>query len=179
MKPLRAVLRAVNYSLAAAGWLRRQAALLAVLALLGTDTVAAPQALAAARDLAADAALAAGRGQPLLLLISLPGCGWCDVVRRNYLLPLTREGDEQTRPVVREAGLAATTPFKGFDRQALDGATLAARYQVRIAPTVLLLDANGALLAPPLAGGDVSGMYGAYLDEALTQARRKIAAQSP
>ncbi|HEX8610658.1 MAG TPA: thioredoxin fold domain-containing protein [Telluria sp.] len=163
---------------AAAGWLRQQAALLAVLALLGTDTMAAgAQALAAPRDLAADAALAAQRGKPLLLLFSLPGCGYCDVVRRNYLLPLTREGDEQTRPVVREVGLAATSPFTGLNKDAISGAALAARYQVRIAPTVLLLDAHGALLAPPLVGGDVAGMYGAYLDEALAQAQRKLASQ--
>ncbi|UOD29506.1 thioredoxin [Massilia violaceinigra] len=169
---------AVTGVVAAAGWLRRQAALLAVLALLGTDTMAASvQALAAPTDLGADALLAAQRGQPLLLLFSLPGCGYCDVVRRNYLAPLTRDGAEQTRPVVREVGLAGSTPFKGFDSAAIDGAALAARYQVRIAPTVLLLDARGALLAPPLAGGDVSGMYGAYLDGALAEAQRKIAAQ--
>ncbi|NHZ92657.1 hypothetical protein F2P45_27150 [Massilia sp. CCM 8733] len=169
---------AVPRVLALAGWLRRQAALLAVLALLGTDSMAAgEQALAAPRDLAADAALAAQRGQPLLLLFSLPGCGYCDVVRRNYLLPLTRDDDERTRPVVREVGLAGATPFTGLNRETVSGAALAARYQVRIAPTVLLLDAHGALLAPPLTGGDVSGMYGAYLDEALAQAQRKIAGQ--
>ncbi|MDM5181608.1 thioredoxin [Massilia sp. DJPM01] len=163
---------------AAAGWLRRSAAVLAALALLGTDTMAAgAQALDAPRALAAEAAQAAQRGQPLLLLFSLPGCGYCDVVRRNYLLPLTRDGDEQARPVVREVGLAGTAPFTGFNAQASSGAALAAHYQVRIAPTVLLLDARGALLAPPLVGGDVSGMYGAYLDAALAQAQRKIASQ--
>ena len=168
--------RAMVRIVAAALWLRRQAALLAALALLGTDTMAAgAPALAAPRDLSADAALAAQRGKPLLLLFSLPGCGYCDVVRRNYLAPLTREGAEQTRPVVREVGLAGAAPFTGFNKEAASGVLLAARYQVRIAPTVLLLDIHGALLAPPLVGGDVSGMYGAYLDEALAQAQRAIA----
>ncbi|RSZ61131.1 thioredoxin [Massilia atriviolacea] len=136
---------------------------------------AGAQSLGAPRDLAADAAQAARRGQPLVLLFSLPGCGYCDVVRRNYLAPLTRDGAEARRPVVREVGLAGTASFTGFDRQAASGAQLAARYQVRIAPTVLMLDVHGALLAPPLVGGDVSGMYGAYLDDALAQAQRKIA----
>ncbi|NHZ33532.1 thioredoxin [Massilia rubra] len=169
---------AVIRIVALAGWLRRQAALLAVLALLGTDTLAAgAPALASPRDLSADAALAAQRGQPLLVLFSLPGCGYCDVVRRNYLLPLTREGAAQARPVLREVGLTATRPFTGPNQEASSGAALAARYQVRIAPTVLLLGADGALLAPALVGGDVAGMYGAYLDEALAQAQRKIAGQ--
>ncbi|MFB9240660.1 thioredoxin [Massilia antarctica] len=163
---------------AAAGWLRRSAALLAALALLGSDTMAAgAPALDPPRSLAADAALAARRGKPLLVLFSLPGCGYCDVVRRNYLLPLTREGDEQARPVVREVGLTGTAPFTGFNGVASSGAALAFHYQVRIAPTVLLLDTSGALLVPPLVGGDVSGMYGAYLDEALAQAQRKLAGQ--
>ncbi|WP_229505745.1 hypothetical protein [Massilia genomosp. 1] len=103
---------------ALAGWLRRQAALLAVLAVLGTDTLAAgAPALAAPRDLAADAALAAQRGQPLLLLFSLPGCAYCDVVRRNYLLPLTREGAARGRPD-RHNALHRTEPGSEQRRRA-------------------------------------------------------------
>jgi hypothetical protein len=174
MKRRRALIRVA----AAAGWLRRQAALLALLALLGPDTMAggAPT-LAAPRDLAAEAALAGTRGQPLLLLFTLPGCAYCELVRRNYLVPLARAGDLRARPEVREVGLDDSAPFTGFDQQRASGAALAARYQVRVAPTVLLLDARGALLAPALVGGDVAGMYGAYLDAALAQAQRRIASQ--
>lgn len=132
--------------------------------------------LPAPDDLGADGALAEKRGKPLLLLFSLPGCAYCDVVRRNYLLPLTRDGHAQERPVVRELEIGATASLIGFGKARTSGSALAAHYKVRVAPTVLLLDAAGKLLAPPLIGGDVSGMYGAYLDGALDEAQRNMAA---
>ncbi len=136
---------------------------------------AACAGLPAPNDLNADAALAAQRGKPVLILFSLPDCSFCEVVRRNYLAPLARDGAQQERPVVREVGLTGSDPFLGFDKQRTSGGALAARYKVRFAPTVIVLDADGKLLAPPLVGGDVSGMYGAYLDGALAQAQRTLA----
>ncbi len=52
---------------------------------------------------------------------------------------------------------------------------LAARYGLAVAPSVVMLDRDGKLLAAPLLGGDVAGMYGAYLDRALDEARAKLA----
>jgi hypothetical protein len=42
-------------------------------------------ALTEARDLAADARLAAARGVPLVVLYSRDGCGWCEKLRREHL----------------------------------------------------------------------------------------------
>lgn len=134
--------------------------------------------LPAPDDLGADAALAAQRGKPLLVLFSLPDCSYCEAVRRNYLQPLMRDGRAQERPVVRELELTGAASLMGFGKQRTSGSALAAHYKVRFAPTVLLLDGAGHLLAPPLVGGDVAGMYGAYLDAALAQAQRKIAASA-
>ena len=44
------------------------------------------------------AALAAkALGQPLVLLISLPGCVYCELVRRSYLIPLLPDAGLQAR----------------------------------------------------------------------------------
>lgn len=37
------------------------------------------------------ALVAIATGQPLVLLISLPGCVYCELVRRSYLMPLLPE----------------------------------------------------------------------------------------
>ncbi|HET6598549.1 MAG TPA: hypothetical protein VFG60_01190, partial [Burkholderiaceae bacterium] len=42
-------------------------------------------------SLAKAARRAALRGQPLVLLVSLPGCPYCESIRRSHLLPLQRE----------------------------------------------------------------------------------------
>ncbi|OIJ43510.1 hypothetical protein [Massilia timonae] len=140
-----------------------------------SGAVAQHTALPAADDLAADGRDAARRRVPVVILFSLPECSYCETVRRNYLLPLAREGEPGRRPIVREAGLASTIPLQDFDGKASSGKALAARYGIRVAPSVAVVDGRGKLLAPVLEGGDVAGMYGAYLDEALAGARRALA----
>ncbi|MDN4038934.1 MULTISPECIES: thioredoxin [Massilia] len=142
----------------------------------GSGASAQHTALPASGDLAADGHDAAQRRVPLVILFSLPDCSYCETVRRNYLLPLSREGVPGQRPIIREAGLASTAPLRGFDKQASSGKALASRYGIRVAPSVAILDGHGKLLVPVLEGGDVAGMYGAYLDEALAGARRALAA---
>ncbi|WP_426173661.1 thioredoxin [Massilia sp. TWR1-2-2] len=144
-------------------------------AFAGSAEAAAKPALAAPVDLRADGALAAKSGNPLVVLFSLPACQYCDVVRRNYLAPLTRLPRAADRLVVRELELTATTPLAGFNGEQSSGSVLAARYGLQVAPAVVMLDREGKLLAPPLLGGDVSGMYGAYLDRAVGEARAKLA----
>jgi hypothetical protein len=152
-------------------------ALLAACAASG-GAAAQHTALPAADNLASDGRDAVRRRVPVVILFSLPDCSYCETVRRNYLLPLAREGEPGRRPIVREAGLASTAPLLAFDRKASSGKALAARYGIRVAPSVALVDGRGKLLAPVLEGGDVSGMYGAYLDEALAGARRALSPSS-
>jgi thioredoxin-related protein len=152
---------------------------LAALAICAAFTVSAEAAagptLAAPIDLRADGALAAMRGNPLVVLFSLPECQYCAVVRRNYLAPLTRMPREADRLVVRELALTGTAPLAGFQGEQTSASMLAARYGLRVAPAVVMLDRDGSLLAPPLLGGDVAGLYGAYLDLALDEARARLA----
>jgi thioredoxin-related protein len=140
----------------------------------GSGAAAQHTALPAAKNLALDGRDAARRGVPIVILFSLPDCSYCETVRRNYLVPLVREGVAASRPVLREAGLASTGSLKDFDQRASSGKALAARYRIRVAPSVAVLDSGGKLLVPVLEGGDVAGMYGAYLDEALAGARRAL-----
>ena len=151
------------------------AAALAICTVFGGIAEAAGPELAAPIDLRADSALAAKRGNPLIVMFSLPECQYCVVVRRNYLAPLTRMPREADRLVVRELELVGTATFAGFHGEQTNGSMLAARYGLRMAPAVIMLDREGKLLAQPLLGGDVTGMYGAYLDRALDEARAKLA----
>ncbi len=144
-------------------------------AIAGSAEAAASPALAAPTDLRADGALAAKHGNPLIVLFSLPGCQYCAVVRRNYLAPLTRMPREADRLVVRELELTSTAPLAGFHGEQTNGSKLAARYGLAVAPSVVMLDREGKLLAAPLPGGDIAGMYGAYLDRALDEARARLA----
>ncbi|HJV75815.1 MAG TPA: thioredoxin fold domain-containing protein [Noviherbaspirillum sp.] len=125
-------------------------------------------------DLARDGAEAAARRQPVVILFSLPGCHYCDVVRQHYLVPLVRDLPEQDRPVIREVRINGRASFTGFDGVRITHSGFAARYDARFAPTVVFLDRTGRPLAQPIIGGDTAGLYGGYLDNAFAEASKKL-----
>lgn len=146
------------------------AALLAAAA--GTAGAAGPARLQPATDLAAHGTEAARRGEPLVVLVSMPGCGYCDTVRRNYLGPQAAAGEI----AVRELDMTADTPLRAADGSLTTARAWARAHQVKVAPTVLFLDRQGRAAASPLRGMQPD-FYGAYLEQALAQARAAVAAR--
>ncbi|MET0312702.1 MAG: thioredoxin fold domain-containing protein [Burkholderiaceae bacterium] len=149
---------------------RREMAGLAAGLLFSRAALARDSALPVPGSLAQEGAKAQARGEPLVLLVSLPGCPYCELVRRNYLLPMRAEGlqawqidvTDRRRRVLDFAGQPST------------GAALATQWQATYTPTVLFLDAKGTEIAKRLVGVAVPDFYGAYLDEALAQARKRL-----
>ncbi|MEO7887891.1 MAG: hypothetical protein ABI893_11680 [Polaromonas sp.] len=142
--------------------------------------VALPQ-LAMAKDTAlpvpaslpAAALIAAAKQEPLVLLISLPGCPFCELVRRNYLLPAQRDGGLQAWQLNISD---RTTPLIGFDGQATTAAAQVAAWKAGFTPTVLFLGPAGQDLAERLVGLSSTDFYGAYLEERLAAARQAMVA---
>jgi thioredoxin-related protein len=114
---------------------------------------------------------AAVRGEPLVLLVSLPGCPYCELVRRNYLLPARKEAGLQAW----QLNVAdASTPLVGFDGRVTSAAAQTKAWKATFTPTVLFLGPQGQALAEPLVGAAIPDFYGAYLDERLVLARRAV-----
>ncbi|WP_455279162.1 SoxW family protein [Cupriavidus necator] len=143
----------------------------ALVAATGAQAVAGTTHLAAATDLAAHGAEAARRGEPVVVLVSMPGCSYCETVRRNYLGPQAAAGEIA---VVRELDMTADTPLRDADGNLTTARAWARTHQVRVAPTVLFLDRQGRAAATPLRGVQPD-FYGAYLEQALDQARAAVA----
>lgn len=146
------------------------ALLLALVAI--TSSAQRPGSLEAPTDLSKDGVQAAARRQPVVILFSLPGCHYCDVVRTHYLVPLVRDLPVREQPVIREVQVNGRASFTGFDGVRITHSALAAKYGVRFAPTVVFLDKTGTLLTAPMIGGDTAGLYGGYLDNAFAAASR-------
>ena len=72
----------------------------AMLIAASTSALAATAHLPPVIDLAAQASAAASRGEPLVVLVTLPGCVYCETVRRNYLGPQAAAGEIEARSVV-------------------------------------------------------------------------------
>ena len=156
-------------------WRRREfsRALLAGAMLPGVAR-AKDSALPVPESLPAAAELATRLGEPLVLLVTRPGCPFCELVRRSYLLPARQNAALQSWQL---DVTNHTTALLGFDRKLTTAALQAAAWKARFAPTVLFLGAQGQALAERLVGIAVPDFYGAYLEDRLATARQVLAGQ--
>jgi len=114
---------------------------------------------------------AKAQGQPLVLLLSLPGCVYCELARRSYLIPL-----------LADTGLQAwqlnitnrSAPLIGFDGKPTTAERQAKAWKATFTPTVLFLGSQGQELAERLVGIAVPDFYGAYLEQRLATARKAL-----
>ena len=114
---------------------------------------------------------AARGGEPLVVLVSLPGCPFCERIRRSHLLPLQRERGQG----VVQLDLGTATPVIDFDGVQRSHDAVVRSWRVTMAPTVLMFDAAGAEIAERLVGAGLADFYAAYLDQRLQTARAVLA----
>lgn len=121
------------------------------------------------------AAAAARRNEPLVVLVSLRGCPFCERIRRAHLLPLQREQG----PGVVQLDLGTATSVVDFDGVLRSHTAVVRSWRVTMAPTVLMFDAAGAEIAERLVGAGLADFYAAYLDQRLQTARAALARPLP
>jgi thioredoxin-related protein len=121
-------------------------------------------------DLRAAAQAAQLKGEPLVVLISLPGCPWCELLRRNYLLPMRSEGLHAFQWNVHDSNQRII----GFQGQNTNPAQLSKAYKYSTTPTVLFLSTTGEEIAPRIEGIASADFIGAVLDERIALARERL-----
>lgn len=148
-----------------------------------SKALAASYALSAAWAHAKDSALpvptslpqaafaAKAKSEPLVMLISLPGCVYCELVRRSYLLP-ARLNDGL--PAWQLDVTDKTTPLIGFDGKTTTAFNQVKAWKATFTPTVLFIGSQGQELAERLVGIAVPDFYGAYLEQRLVTARKAL-----
>ena len=164
---------------------RQAGAALALVALLAAPLLTGGTALAQARpaaaatlpvltNLGADSAQAQKQHLPMLVLVSIEHCPYCEQIRRSHLIPMSRQANPGV--LIREVDLRSQQMVNQGAGKTITQAQWAQRYGARVAPTVLLLGPSGELLAEPLVGASIPDFYGAYLEERIETAKRKLAA---
>ena len=123
-----------------------------------------------ARNLAADARVAAKGKLPLLVLFSESGCPWCERARREFLVPMQRNPEYQAKVMMREVGTDSSATLLDFGGNRTTQAAFARRHRVTMVPTVMLLDPRGEALAEPLVGFGSADYYGYFLDQRIDAA---------
>ncbi|WP_291010081.1 hypothetical protein [Hydrogenophaga sp.] len=114
---------------------------------------------------------AAARGEPLVVMTTLVGCPYCDLVRDHHLLPMLRDGLVHAVELdIRDR----RSNLQGFAGENTTPADQVALWKARFAPTVLFFGPQGQELAERLVGMAVPDFYGEYLEARLVQSRAKL-----
>lgn len=130
-----------------------------------------PSALPTPASLRGAAQAAVARGEPLVVMTTLAGCPYCDLVRSHHLLPMLRQGRVHAIQIdIRDR----TSALQDFSGSLTTPADQAKAWKARFAPTVLFLGLRGEELAERLVGVAVPDFYGDYLDDRLQQARARL-----
>ncbi|MFN2308992.1 MAG: thioredoxin family protein [Gammaproteobacteria bacterium] len=132
--------------------------------------------VAPAQDLHADARLAEARGLPILLAFTRHDCRYCTQVEADFLVPLLLNDYETNRVLIRTLLIDAGGELRDFDGTRVTPAALAERYGVRLAPTLIFVDAQGRELAERLVGLTTPDFYGGYLEAAIDAATAQLQA---
>jgi len=132
--------------------------------------------MVAARDLSADARLAARGKMAMLVLFSQEGCPWCERVRREFLLPMQGNREYDTKVLMREIGTDSDAALVDFTGNKTTQAEFARRMRIKMVPTVMLFGKGGEALAEPLVGFQSSDYYGYFLDQSIDTALARLRA---
>ena len=108
--------------------------------------------------------------QVLVVLFSVPGCAYCQLVRQSYLEPMSREAAD-SGPVFREVVFTESHPVVLWQGDSSTHRQWARSLGVRVAPTLHFFGPQGQQLVEPLEGGDNSGLYGDVLARRLSDAQ--------
>ena len=130
-----------------------------------------------ATDLQADGRLSRERRAPIVILFSLPGCPYCEIVRRSHLGPMHRDPQQAGRVIIRQIDVGEDHGVTGFRGERTTHAAIARAHGVRAVPVVAFWDGEGTPVADPLAGMLLADFYAAYLDQAIETARSRLGAR--
>lgn len=131
---------------------------------------ASPAPLPVATDLALEAQQASKLHQPLILLVSLPNCRFCEQIKRDHLREMSQSGQF----IIREISLDSARQLINFSKQTMSQQQFAKNLGAKVAPSVYFLGVHGDALAEPLIGSSLPDFYGAYLAQRIASAQQQL-----
>jgi thioredoxin-related protein len=144
-------------------------------ALLASGSGTALAELPTATDLASLGQQAQRQGKPLLVFFYQEQCHYCETVRKQYLLPMSREPEAERRVILRKFDTRGEAVIRDFSGKRLPQQQFAHRERKTFTPTIALYGPNGERLTRPLVG--LKGgrdYYGHYLDKTIEAAETAL-----
>jgi len=122
----------------------------------------------------ADAAEAKAKKLPILLMFSASYCGFCTIVKEEFLKPMKISGDYTDKVIVRILELDSGDDVIDIDGKQIPAVDIAQRYKVYLTPTLIFIDSNGKELVQQMVGVTTVDFYGGYLDDAINSSLTQL-----
>lgn len=147
---------------------------------LAWPAFAADPGLTPAGSFAADALLVREKKIPILVIYSRDDCGWCEMVRNRYLIPMNKDPANADRVLIREIDLDGDfdTPLTDFTGRTTTHSAFARTRRIRLTPTLDFLDDRGARLVEPIVGVRLADFYGTFIERAIEESLAKLRAET-
>jgi thioredoxin-related protein len=127
-----------------------------------------------ARNFTLDAANAKSKNVPVLVLFSRHDCAFCTQVLQEFLLPMRRNHDYDSKVIMRQVDVGSSAPLTTFSGKATTHARFARENRIKLTPTIKLFDAEGHELTEALIGLTTPDYYGGFLDQRIDEALAKV-----
>lgn len=144
---------------------------------LGANPAGAATALTKATDLAEEGDWVRQQRSVLVLMFSRQDCRYCEIVRRDYLLPLQQDARYRDRVRIRQIDQDSSAFLKDFAGQPTQHDAFARMKRVRMVPVVMFVNDQGQSLSSPLIGLPLPDFYQSYLEDGLNNALNALKAQ--
>ena len=76
-------------------------------------------------------------------------------------------GEYDNKVIIRKVMIDSYASVRDFSGNKMESSDLAHRYNIKVTPTVMLVDSRGNELAPKILGINTVDFYSAYLDQAI------------
>lgn len=126
------------------------------------------------RNLQVDARASTREKLPIMVFYMSEYCEYCEHVRELYLKPMLHNGELKGRAILRMVDIDGGDTMYGFDGEKIDQGVFANREGVSFTPVIKFYDSRGRELVPELLGYSSPEFYGAYLEQAIDQARERL-----
>lgn len=125
-------------------------------------------------DLPTDGQASQQKKLPIVVLFSASHCGFCSVVKEDFLKPMLISGEYSNKALIRVIEIDSSQDMVDLNGKPISSEAFADRYGIYLTPTVAFLDGEGKELTSRMVGLTTVDFYGGYLDTAIDDSRRRL-----
>ena len=144
-----------------------------LLLLFSNFSAAEELTLPVAKDFLMDSQKVWKQKTPILIMFSIPDCGYCKKIKEDVLSPMAEMPEYQKKIIIRHIDAQSFDEINNFYNEEVSHNEFAFKYAVNFFPTVILVDNYGATLGK-IVGVPSDEYYWTDLDEVIEKSIKKL-----